>query len=132
MNMKDIRVATILDECRIVINAGIVDGIENGTRIVLYEIGKDITDPITKENLGKLEIVKGSGIVTHVQERIATVESNMKKDGTRTIRRKDPYSAALTSFLSVMQPYEVIEELSKETMPFENPMPGDYVRVTRK
>ena len=130
--MKDIRVAKVLDDYRVVINAGSVDGIEEGTRVLLYENGEDIVDPITQENLGTLEIVKGTGVVTHLQDRIATVESNMKKDAPKTIRRKNLRMTALTSIATMMQPFEIIEELPNETKPFESPAPGNYVRIIRK
>jgi hypothetical protein len=130
--VKDIRVAKIINAFKVVINAGSIDGIEEGTRVVLYEMGGEITDPITNESLGDLEVLKGSGVVTSVQERMATVESNMKKDAARTIRRKNPASSTLSSIAAFMQPYEIVEELPIEAKAFENPAIGDYVRITRK
>jgi len=122
--MKDIKIAKVLNDYEVVINAGKIDGIDIGTRIIIYQIGEDILDPITSENLGKLEIIKGTGTVTHVQEKIATVESNMKKDVGKQIKRRNPYSLGMFSAISNIQPYEV--------KPFEEPNIGDCVRITRK
>ena len=131
--MKEIRVAKILDDYKIVINAGSLDGIDEGTRVIIYQVGDDITDPVTNESLGKLEIIKGTGTVTHVQDKIATVESNMKRDSGKTIRRRNPYSSAMmASLASMVQPYETIEELPREPKPFEDPIVGDLIRITRK
>jgi hypothetical protein len=73
-------VAEVLDENTVVINRGSVHGVKEGQRFLLYKLsGKQIIDPKTKEALGELEILKGIGMVTQVQDRIAKVESDNRE-----------------------------------------------------
>lgn len=70
-------------ECfRVVINRGAIDGVANGDRFVVYGEGPEIEDPETGEPLGALEIFRGTGEAMHVQERMATIESNMFKEAS--------------------------------------------------
>lgn len=70
-------VAEVLDEKTVVINRGSAHGVKEGQRFLLYKLsGKQIIDPKTKESLGELEVLKGIGRVTQVQERMAKVESD--------------------------------------------------------
>ena len=76
---KSFKVVKVIDEFTLVINIGSDDEIEKGQRFLVYSISPDdIIDPDTNESLGKLEIVKGTGTVTHVQEKMATIESSEK------------------------------------------------------
>ena len=70
-----IKVAGILSEHQLVLNVGTNDGLSRGDRFVIFEPGDVILDPDTGENLGRVERIKAEVEVTHVQERIATVES---------------------------------------------------------
>lgn len=74
-NKKNIRVVSVINPYKVAINAGEKDGISIGDTILFYYVGDEITDPETSENLGALEIVRGKGRVTHVQDRLSTVES---------------------------------------------------------
>ncbi|ELC8386010.1 hypothetical protein [Clostridium perfringens] len=74
---SDIVVAQILDEYTLVLNKGANDGIKKEQQFLIYELSEnDIIDPITKKSLGKLEIIKGTGIVTHLQDKICTIHSS--------------------------------------------------------
>ena len=71
------KVAKIIDEYKVVINAGSRQDVCEGQKYLIYAIdNNEIFDPDTGRSLGYLEIVKGTGIVTHVQEKIATLESD--------------------------------------------------------
>ena len=69
------KVVHVTSRRQIVINRGEVDGVSLEDRYVVYKLGKQITDPETGENLGRLEHVKGRGKVIHVQERVSTLET---------------------------------------------------------
>lgn len=114
------------DEC-VVINKGTSDGISIGQRFLIFGYGKQITDPSTGEVLGKLEIVRGTGKVTHVQEKISTITSDMKKTGSRVIKKAqvNPISLTLSSFLT--NP-DVEEILPPTTAPFIGAQKGDTAR----
>ena len=92
------KVASIIDDKRVVVNKGANDGIHLNQMFLIYKLGDEIIDPDTKEILGKLEIVLGRGIVTHVQDKMATLTSNIVKQGqTRVI--KNPTKNALLNFM---------------------------------
>jgi hypothetical protein len=99
MTVTTFKVAEVLNDTTVAINAGLHHGIEVGMKFILIGIGKDIVDPETQENLGPLELVRGRVTVTHVQERICTAESNQqsKVPGRKRIitRPNSPFSAML-------------------------------------
>ncbi|MCB1193558.1 MAG: hypothetical protein H7A23_09350 [Leptospiraceae bacterium] len=135
--MKEAVVAEIINDNKIVINAGEKDGLKKGMEVLVYAKGNEIFDPLTNESLGILEIVKGTGTITHLQNRIATVESNMKLDTSRKLVTKKKHNeSALFQMVEMLQPYRVIEEIeeipSKVMVPFENLEVGDLVKIIRK
>ena len=110
-------VADIINPLRLVINRGENDGVRLQQRVLVYSISnEEIKDPNTGESLGHLEIVKGTGRVSHLQPKLAIIES----DKTRSYLRKplSPYASFLGS--------EVIE--ASEPVPFEDPKIGDLVK----
>ena len=112
-------------EFNLVINKGSDDGVEKGDRYLVYGIGPELFDPDTNESLGQLEIVRGKGVVTHVQPRIATIRSIEKKiQQTRRIIREDtnPFSFLGKKVIEETQPD------SGEELPFEDPTKGDYAK----
>lgn len=75
-------VASILGSDRVVINRGTRDGVRVGQTYLVYELSdKEVVDPTTGESLGMLEIPKGTGKVVHVQDRMATLESDKELGG---------------------------------------------------
>lgn len=68
--MKDLynlRVAAVLNNYQVVVNAGTEDGIKNGMTFLVYALGNEIIDPETKKSLGNLEVVRGLIHVGHLQ-----------------------------------------------------------------
>lgn len=125
-----INVAKVRDDYTLVLNKGSNDGIKPGQRFLIYSMGEEIIDPDTQKSLGQLEIVKGTGKVTHLQPTIATIQSDMKSPPSKAIRRikkKDPFGIGGLS--SMFGSDEVIEEtLPTETVPFENPELNDIAK----
>ncbi|MDH2337035.1 hypothetical protein [Clostridium perfringens] len=110
---SDIVVAKILDEYTLVLNKGSNDGIKKEQQFLIYELSEnDIVDPITKENLGKLEIIKGKGIVTHLQDKICTIHSSNYQ--TSLIAKMSLLGGASTS--------------QNNTLPFNNAKIGDLAK----
>lgn len=129
------KVVKVLDEYHIVINRGSADQVRKSCRFLVYSLGEELQDPETGENLGRLEIVCGEGIVDHIQERMTTLKTGRREpaSGTRKIIRKKSVSRGLSSLYSLSQmfPPEEIEEISNPEMvdvPFENVKPGYLVR----
>ena len=56
---KTYRVIEILNRKELIINYGKNDGARVGNKISMSIIGDKVTDPITKEDLGTLDIIKG-------------------------------------------------------------------------
>ncbi len=68
------RVVKLLDNDRLVINRGFSQGLQGGQTMIIFEKGEEITDPDTLESLGALELIKRSGRLLHVQEKLSIVQ----------------------------------------------------------
>jgi hypothetical protein len=125
----DIKIAHVKDSYTLALNKGSLDGIKIGQRFLVYSIGEEIYDPDTKISLGKLEIVKGTGKVTHLQDHIATISSDMKESPTRVIRKPkigSYYQSALAYALANYGTTTEVEEiLPADRVPFVDPTIGD-------
>lgn len=71
------RVIKVLDDGRVVINRGKEHGLRSGQSFLIYALGGEIADPDTGGSLGILEITKGTGVVDHLQDKMATIISNV-------------------------------------------------------
>lgn len=114
-------VAILEDDYKVVINAGSNKGIKKGQRYMVYALSDhEILDPDTNESLGYLEIVKGTGRVVHVQETMATIESDSYETSqpTKIIRKNPVYGLGTTEE----------ERVSREHIAFEDPKIGDLVK----
>ena len=126
----NIKVARIIDEYKVVINAGFNDGISNGTTVMLYDLDEMIIDPDTGNELGVLEIVKGTGTVTHAQAAMATVESNMKEEvQKKVIQKRIPGIFEPTPNLFGRT---TTEEIPLITKPFKDVHTGTLVKIISK
>lgn len=113
-------VAKVTDDFTLTINRGAIHGISKGDKFLVYAIDpEELIDPETKESLGHLELIRGTGIAIHVQEKMTTIKSNRYKDGRITRRQ--------TGALAIVSG-EIIEESGKEIMPFDEPEIGDMVK----
>lgn len=70
------KVVSVEDSFTVVINAGLNKGVEEGDEFLIVGLGKTIKDPDTDEELGQLEIVRGKGEVSHLQPKMATLQSS--------------------------------------------------------
>jgi hypothetical protein len=69
-------VAAVINDRQVVINKGAQDGIAFGQRFTLYELSEqDIVDPTTNKSLGRLETIKGTGRVVHIQDKLSILEA---------------------------------------------------------
>lgn len=106
-------VAKVIDEYTVVINRGSSDGVKVGDIYkVFYLSDEDIIDPETGESLGKLEFVVGNGVVTNVQTKMSTLESNdYTKPKTRTIT-KTKSNNNIAFMLTGYNNNETVEEIT--------------------
>src|SRR5690625_60907 len=120
-------VAKIIDGYSVVINKGRIDGVSKGDRYLIYGIGDEVADPENGESLGNLELVRGTGRVTHVQERIATIQSDQFEKPTITLRKNRRNDPSLTLLGGTN---ETVEEVANNPsrLEFADPAEGDRVR----
>lgn len=75
-NGKKIKIAAILSETEVIINAGSLDGVQNGYAFYIIDTeGRVIKDPDTNEVLGKFEGYKGKLIVKKTEDRFSYCET---------------------------------------------------------
>ncbi|MFA5793759.1 MAG: hypothetical protein WC980_01620 [Candidatus Brocadiia bacterium] len=121
-------VVGILDHSTLVINRGAMHGIKLNQRFLIYSLSaEEIKDPSTGENLGYLEIVKGTGIVIHVQEKMATIASDMEKTGEKTIIRRKPVISSF-DIASMFGGEQETIKIPNEEVPFNDPKIGDSAK----
>ncbi|MFL6629220.1 MAG: hypothetical protein ACJ8G1_22450 [Vitreoscilla sp.] len=126
------KVVSVQDPFTIVINAGIDKAVTIGKQFLVVGLGEAIIDPDTNESLGALEIVRGKGKVSHVQERMATVTSSeyTKHPDAKEIKRVRSNNA----LVNLIGPQETVTEVTKPTDPvpkaFSGVQVGDVVIVT--
>jgi hypothetical protein len=120
-------VAKVVDHYSLVINKGSEDGVSIGDRFQIYGIGEEVIDPESGISLGKLESVRGTGKVSHVQPKLATISCDQYEKAIRKVReikRNDIFSA-----LSGNTTETVHEEDGNRTqLAFAEPEVGDRVR----
>ena len=117
----------IKDEFNLVINAGKNYEIKKGQRFLVYSLGEELFDPETKESLGRFEDVKGTGKVIHVQDKMATLQSDMKEAATRRVVTTKP-PVLLSTSVWLTNSTETEEYVPPDSKPFEDPELGDYVK----
>jgi hypothetical protein len=117
-------VAVIVNPYRVVINRGAEHDVKLGQRFLVYTLSEEeILDPITNESLGHLEIVKGTGKVIHVQEKMSTIESDQTEMSNKTITKKNH------RYLPIFPEEAVVEEIaSPNRVPFDSVKVGDKVK----
>ena len=123
------KILKVRDEKTIVIDRGLEDGVKNGDIFLVYALGEEIMDPDTKENYGKLEIVKGRAIVEHIQARIATLKSCKTITPDKKVVYKKPIqNNTLWAIMSGLT--ETKEEIIGEAriVPFDGVKEGDLVK----
>lgn len=114
-------VAKVNSEFSLTINRGSDHDITEGDRFLVYAVDtEELKDPETGESLGHLEIIRGTGIATHVQQKMTTIKSNRHTSRGRTIRRQGGVFGAMGG--------ETIEEPEQELLPFDSPKVGDKVK----
>ncbi|AWC72601.1 hypothetical protein ACJ8HH_10165 [Serratia sp. CY32780] len=126
------------DEKTFVINKGSEDYIRKDDIYLIFELGDEIIDPDTDESLGRLEIVKGTARVSHIQEKMSTIISNeyiMTPERKEIKQNKnnrliDSFTKTLYGFgqLDNESQTETIIASEKIIKKIPNVKVGDYVR----
>ena len=113
-------VVRVVDAHKVVINRGAKHGIQKGQRFLVYHLDTHpVKDPETGHDLGQLEIVRGTGIATHVQENMTTVSSDRKgPTEKREVRRSVAFSMGEQETITIPGDIE----------PFEDAASGDKAK----
>ena len=119
---QGLKVVKIIDNYKLVINAGSDDGILSGQKFLIFEIsGDEVFDPDSKESLGFLELVKGTGKVTHIQPKMSTIESCIYESSPTKTIRKNPMFGALSEITETT-------ESNRTPIPFDDAKIGDLAK----
>lgn len=103
------KVARVLDATQVVLAAGEIDGVKEGMVFIIYDLSDSILDPETGEDLGRIELVKGTVIAQHVQDKM-TIASTRSRKVERTI---NPF-AAMTALVERKVVESVQDQLNVE------------------
>lgn len=77
--MMPYKIVKIIDEYKVVVNAGGNDFIREGTIFEVYEPGAEVIDPDTKESLGTLDFIKAKLRVVDVFPKMCVCENRETK-----------------------------------------------------
>ncbi len=92
-------IAHLVNRYTVVVNRGKEDGVSLDQRVLVYaDSDETITDPETGEPLGTLEHSRGSGTVTHVQEKMATIRTDVTEEDTSFRALTNPLRRVPTPF----------------------------------
>ena len=122
-NLYDLRIASIQDDYRVVLNAGSEDGISEDMEFVIFTPGEEIFDPETDESLGHLELVKGRVEVVHVQASMSIGRSSQFSEQKYPVERPLALFGSINA-LSSERPYDMRQIRLK----LKNIAVGDRVR----
>jgi hypothetical protein len=107
--MSILRVAYVLNNDTVILNKGLYDGVKVGDKYLVYGLSKDeIIDPDSGKSLGFLEIIRGIGEVTFVQDTMCTLQS---------------FATQLVTDLAIN---------GRKTLPYSNAQVGDYAKPLNK
>ena len=85
------KVIKIINLFSVIIDVGTNEGVKRGMKFIIYEEGDEIKDPTSNNSLGRLELVKGTVEVEHVQ-------TNFSLTSSLTQNYKDLFPTALIGF----------------------------------
>ena len=123
----DGKVASVFSPTQVVINLGSEDGVKDDDPFMIFVYGDEIHDPDTGKSLGRLEVVKGRGKATHVQDKMTTIETSERVRSRKVIRRRpSPWAGIGTIMAELSGTEEVIEDGPPKE--FWDVQEGDLVR----
>lgn len=121
---KIFKVAEIIDDYTLVINAGENQNIKENQRFLIFSLdGKEVYDPDTKELLGCLETTKGTATATSVLEKMTVIKSDMY----RTVTSLD-LTASLVFSITNSENSDTLKPGDKKLIGFKDVKIGDLVK----
>ncbi len=108
----------------VIINKGSVDGIVEGQKFLVYGLGMNIRDPETNEDLGILEMPRGEGVITYVQDKMSHLRCITSSEPRRKTRHINRGSSIYAAFINP----EIEEEVITDALPFDGAVVGDIAK----
>jgi hypothetical protein len=124
-------IAHVVDGHRVVMNRGLEGGVKVGDIVLVYALtDEEIVDPESGDPLGRLETVRGKGVVVHVQERLATIEATEKQRTPGRIITRGPgaFGSTIGDLITGRHREVLREEGEWVNIGFEGCEVGDLVR----
>lgn len=118
------------DLMSVAINKGSLDGVLKGMHFLIYKLGDELFDPVTRNSLGNLELVCGDGVVKHVQERISTIQSTELEIKHKRIIKHPPVNSIFNVLSGKVMPQEIDEPIEIRK-PFEGVSTDCLARLVR-
>lgn len=119
MENETYKIVKIIDDYRVVINAGKREGIKPGMELEIFIKGVEIKDDVTGDAYGTLDYVKGVIGVTDVMEGVSICEN--VETYTQTVA---PYMAQLAATI------EALKVFSSETKTLIRPLGVEQTQIT--
>lgn len=121
---KIFKVAEIIDDYTLVINAGENQNIKENQRFLIFSLdGKEVYDPDTNELLGCLETTKGTAKAISVLEKMTVIKSDMY----RVVTELD-LTASLTLSIINGRSDNTLKPGDKKLVGFNDVKIGDLVK----
>lgn len=120
------KIVSILDKFTVVIDKGSIDGVKINDKFLIVGLGEIIFDPITKKEIERLELVRGTAIITHVQSKISTMISCSFEKGAdvKEITKVTSQGGGLMGTSGLFAPANTITESIKPGEQTRKPLTG--------
>lgn len=125
MSNKVFKVVKIVNEYRVVINAGKEDGIKVGNVFEIYQEGETVMDPDTKENLGTMDYIKATVEVIDLFPKMCACRN------TDTTTVPSAISQAVLGFAGALENYGQVTKVAKLNVNVED-ISGGYEDIDKK
>ncbi|WP_395299308.1 hypothetical protein V1572_14605 [Enterobacter quasiroggenkampii] len=122
------------DHTQFVLNKGWAHGVQEHHRFIIFELGNEVIDPETGENLGTLEIIKGRVRPLHIQEKITTLISEEITKSPVTaeyIYRNNSGNRWAFGLNNNLPASKIVSEEARKIKPLRNVKIGDKVKINK-
>ncbi len=127
--MNTYRIIKIIDEYKVVINAGTDDLIRYSTKFEVFVEGEEIFDPVTNESLGTLDTIKARLKVHTLFKKMTICISDEYTEKQSSIAQAALSISAFATPISVRKPLNIdATEISGGLVSGEKIKVGDLVR----